>query len=129
MFLTSRMSAGHKNSLTFEVNGSKGSIAWDLERPNELQVYETGTAGFQNVMVTEATHPYAGAWWPPGHVLGWEHTFVHQYYEFLKGIAEQRQPAPSFLDGLRNHEVLDAIARAAAEKRWVEVERAREAQA
>lgn len=131
LFLTSRMSAGHKNSLTFEVNGSKGSIAWDLERPNELQVYEAGggTAGFQNVMVTEATHPYVGAWWPPGHVLGWEHTFVHQYYEFLKGIATRRQPAPSFLDGLRNHEVLDAIAMAAAQKRWVEVPRMKEANA
>lgn len=130
LFLTSRMSAGHKNRLAIEVNGSKGSLRWDLERLNELEVYEAGkSAGFQNVMVTEASHPYAGAWWPPGHVLGWEHTFVHQYYEFLKGIAEQRQPAPSFLDGLRNHEVLDAIARAAAERRWVEVPRAREAEA
>jgi predicted dehydrogenase len=131
LFLTSRMSAGHKNSLAFEVNGSKGSLAWDLERPNELQVYYTGgsVAGFQNVMVTESSHPYVGAWWPPGHVLGWEHTFIHQYYEFLKGIAEKRQPEPSFLDGLRNHEVLDAIEQAAAERRWVDVPRAKEANA
>lgn len=132
LFLTSRMAAGHKNRLAVEVNGSKGSLRWDLERLNELEVYtagDGGAAGFRNVMVTEASHPYAGAWWPPGHVLGWEHTFVHQYYEFLKGIAEQRQPAPSFLDGLRNHEVLDAVAQAAVEKRWIEVPRARGAEA
>jgi len=132
LFLTSRMAAGHKNRLAVEVNGSKGSLRWDLERLNELEVYTAGdgsAAGFRNVMVTEASHPYAGAWWPPGHVLGWEHTFVHQYYEFLKSIAEQRQPAPSFLDGLRNHEVLDAVAQAAVEKRWIEVPRARGAEA
>lgn len=131
LFLTSRMSAGHKNRLAFEVNGSKGSLAWDLERLNELHVYEAGgsVAGFRNVMVTEPGHPYAGAWWPAGHVLGWEHTFIHQYYEFLKGIAEKRQPAPSFLDGLRNHQVLDAIERAALEKRWIEVPQTKEANA
>lgn len=127
LFLTSRMSAGHKNCLAFEVNGSQGSLMFDLERMNELEVYFRGEQpeGFRTVMVTDAAaHRYIQNWWPPGHVLGWEHTFVHQYYEFLQGIMGGCQPAPSFLDGLRNQEVLDAIEVAAREKRWVAVSRA-----
>ena len=126
LFLTSRMSAGHKNYLTFEVNGSQGSLVFNLERMNELEVYFRGEQpeGFRTVMVTDAAyHRYITNWWPPGHVLGWEHTFVHQYYEFLQAISGGYQASPSFLDGLRNQEVLDAIEVAAREKRWVPVSR------
>ncbi len=117
------MSAGHKNSLGFEVNGSQGSIRFDLERLNELEVYFASdpaeTSGFRTVMVTELCHPYLSHWWPPGHVIGWESTFVHQYCELLKAIAGDYQPAPSFYDGLKAQEILDAIGQAAAERRWV----------
>jgi len=127
LFLTSRMSAGHKNCLTFEVNGSQGSLSFNLERMNELEVYFRGERpeGFRTVMVTDAAeHRYIKNWWPPGHVLGWEHTFVHQYYELFQAITGGCQPAPGFLDGLRNQEALDAIEVAAREKRWVTVNRA-----
>jgi predicted dehydrogenase len=127
LFLTSRMSAGHKNCLTFEVNGSLGSLSFNLERLNELEVCFRGEQpeGFRTVMVTDAAeHRYIKNWWPPGHVLGWEHTFVHQYYEFFQAITGGYQPAPSFLDGLRNQEVLDAIEVAAREKCWEPVNRA-----
>ncbi len=124
LFGTSRMSAGHKNSLGFEINGSKGSIIFDLERLNELQVYFAGdseTEGFRTVMATDARHPYVNHWWPPGHIIGWEHTFVHQYFEFIQAVASGKPVEPSFHDGWRVHLLLDAIERAAREKRWVKV--------
>jgi predicted dehydrogenase len=125
IFETSRMSAGHKNALAFEVNGSKRSILFDLERLNELRFYTTSAPkevnGFQTIMVTEPCHQYIKNWWPPGHVLGWEHTFVHQYYEFLKAIAHHAASSPSFYDGMKNREVLMAIETAAVEKRWTKV--------
>ena len=133
VFFTSRMSAGHKNALGFEVNGSEGSLIFDLERLNELQVWFASdpgeTRGFRTVPVTESSHPYIKSWWPPGHMLGWEHTFVHQYYEFIRAAAAGNHVAPSFLDGLRNQQVLDAVAQAALEKRWVQVPAAQEASA
>ena len=133
VFFTSRMSAGHKNSLGFEVNGSEGSLVFDLERLNELQVWFASdapeTRGFRTVPVTESSHPYIKSWWPPGHMLGWEHTFVHQYYEFIRAAAAGSDVTPSFLDGLRNQQVLDAVAQAALEKRWVQVPAAQEASA
>ncbi len=123
VFATSRMAAGHKNALGFEVNGSRGSVIFDLERLNELQVYFTSdpreAQGFRTVMVTQSEHKYIQSWWPPGHIIGWEHTFVHQYYEFLNAIAAGEGGSPSFEDGHRAQQVLDAIERAAAEKRWV----------
>jgi predicted dehydrogenase len=126
LFGTSRMSAGHKNGLSFEVNGSRGSLMFDLERLNELQVYFAGDAadvqGFRTISATGPQHDYIAAWWPPGHVLGWEHTFIHQYYEFLKAIASAAPTEPSFYDGLRTQQVLDAVETAAAEKRWIPVE-------
>ncbi|MCC7016203.1 MAG: Gfo/Idh/MocA family oxidoreductase [Rhodospirillales bacterium] len=125
LFGTSRMSAGHRNSLGFEVNGSRGSLIFDLERLNELQVYfgsdSAETQGFRAVMATQPEHRYMKSWWPPGHVIGWEHTFVHQYYEFLKAIAEDGKPSPDFSDGLRAQRVLDAVAAAADGRRWVKI--------
>jgi len=122
----SRLCAGRKNYNRFEINGSKGSVAFDLERMNELQVYFTDDAknvqGFRDVMVTEpGVHPYIHGWWPPGHIIGYEHTFVHAIYDFLEAIASGKKAKPDFEDGVRNQAVLEAWARAARTKRWVKV--------
>jgi predicted dehydrogenase len=122
----SRFATGRKNYNRFEINGSKGSIAFNLERLNELEVYLTGddpaVQGFHDVMVTDGRHhPYVGHWWPPGHIIGYEHTFVHTVYDLLEAIAKNKVPTPNFEDGVKNQKVLDAIEKAAATKRWVTV--------
>jgi predicted dehydrogenase len=112
----SRVATGRKNGLTIEVYGSEGSLAFDLERLNELQVLD-GTSdpqGMRRVLVTEKEHPYLEAWWPPGHVLGWDHTFTSQAADFLTAIASGNDPSPSFADGLRVQRVLAAIEASAA---------------
>lgn len=105
----SRVAAGRKNAFTIEVYGSHGSLAFDLERLNEL-VVDTGD-GARRVLVTEADHPYLGAWWPPGHILGWDSTFVSQAADLVAAIDEGRDPVPGFADGLAVQRVLDAIER------------------
>ncbi len=119
----SRFAPGRKNYNRFEINGSRGSIAFDLERMNELEIYtEDGPdSGFRTVLVTDAAHPYVDAWWPPGHILGYEHTFVHTLVDFLRGVASGTSPAPSFADGVHNQRVLDAIERSSASRRWESV--------
>ena len=125
LFETSNMSAGRKNALFFEINGSKGSIKFDLESLNELEVYfeedEEIVQGFRKIIVTQPSHQYIKHWWPSGHILGWEHSFVHQVYEFLKAVEEDYMPSPGFYDGMKCQEVVDAIARADIEKKWVKV--------
>jgi predicted dehydrogenase len=110
----SRMATGRKNSLSLEVYGDRGSLSFDLERLNELQVLESGGSGLQRVLVTEADHPYLAAWWPPGHVLGWDSTFTSQAADFLTAIATGADPSPSFADGLAVQRVLAAIEASAA---------------
>jgi predicted dehydrogenase len=116
-FEATRYAAGRKNALRIELNGSAGSLAFDLERLNELEFYDgadpSATAGFRRILVTEAAHPYLSGWWPPGHILGWEHTFTHQANDLLTAIAEGAQPEPSFADGLAVQRVLDAVQRSA----------------
>jgi predicted dehydrogenase len=121
-----RLAAGRKNYNRFEINGSKGSIAFDLERMNELEVYKTSDPasqqGFKTILVTEpAHHPYVGAWWPPGHIIGYEHTFIHTVHDLLEGIADGKNPRPSFEDGVKNQRVLLAWEKSFAAKRWVKV--------
>jgi len=120
-----RMAPGRKNFNRFEINGSRGSLAFDLERMNELEVYfesdPAATRGFRRILVTESVHPYVKAWWPPGHIIGYEHTFTHTVFDLLEGIADNRVPTPNFVDGVRNQLVLDAIERAARRQRWVQV--------
>jgi predicted dehydrogenase len=118
-----RFAPGRKNYNRFEVNGSKGSLAFNLERMNELELYveEGSDSGFRTVQVTDAQHPYMQGWWPPGHIIGYEHTFTHTVYDFLLAIDEGRTPSPSFEDGVRNQKVLDAIERAASSRRWEKV--------
>ncbi|GAA5145430.1 Gfo/Idh/MocA family oxidoreductase [Nocardioides marinquilinus] len=114
-FEATRFATGRKNAMRIELNGSAGSLAFDFEAMNELDVYD-GTvpardAGFRRVLVTEPDHPYAGAWWPPGHGLGYEHTFVHQVADFVRDVATGTAPSPSFDDGLQVQRVLDAVER------------------
>jgi predicted dehydrogenase len=116
-----RMAPGCKNGMRIELNGSAGSIAFDLERLNELRVHDAGgpADGFCEVLVTNPGDPYLAQWWPPGHVLGWEHTFIHQCQDLMAAIADGRQPSPSFADGLAVQLVLGAIERSSAERRFV----------
>jgi predicted dehydrogenase len=113
-----RFATGRKNAMRIELNGSAGSIAFDFESMNELHVYDgTGPsrdAGFRRVLVTEPDHPYTGAWWPPGHGLGYEHTFVHEIADFVRDVAAGTPPTPSFADGLQVQRVLDAVERSSA---------------
>ncbi|MBV7672245.1 MULTISPECIES: Gfo/Idh/MocA family protein [Streptomyces] len=117
-FEATRMAAGRKNALRLEINGQLGSIAFDLERLNELSFHDhtepATSAGFRRILVTEPEHPYLEAWWPPGHGLGYEHTFVHQARDVVRTISEGRAPVPSFADGLQVQRVLAAVEESAA---------------
>ncbi|GLV79159.1 Gfo/Idh/MocA family protein [Streptomyces hygroscopicus] len=112
-FEASRFAAGRKNSLRIELNGDHGSLAFDLERLNELSFHDhtepAADSGFRRILVTEPEHPYLEAWWPPGHALGYEHTFVHQARDMVLAVAEGTAPAPSFEDGLQVQRVLAAV--------------------
>ncbi len=124
-FEATRFALGRKNAMRLEVNGSKASLAFDFEAMNELQWYEgTGTeAGFRRILVTEPQHPYVGAWWPPGHLLGYEHTFTHEVADLLDAIGAGTDPEPGFDDGLRVQRVLAAVEKSAAEEaNWTSVE-------
>jgi len=124
-----RFAPGRKNANTFEINGERGSIAFNLERLNELEVYLEGTSpkeaqGFRNVLVSESFHPFWEHWWPQGHIIGWEHTFVHELAHFLDAIVNDKDVAPygaTFEDGYKNAVICDAIAQSAREGRRVEI--------
>ena len=117
-FEVSRVAAGRKNALRVELNGTAGSLSFDLERLNELEFHDHATdaaeAGFRRILVTEQDHPYLEAWWPPGHGLGYEHTFVHQARDLVHAVATGTGPAPSFADGLQVQRVLAAVEESAA---------------
>lgn len=119
----SRFATGRKNYNRFEINGSKGSIVFDLERMNELELYieEGPNSGFRTILATDAQHPYIAGWWPPGHIIGYEHSFTHTVLDLLKAVAEQKIPTPNFEDGVQTQKVLDAIEKAAANKTWEKV--------
>ncbi|GAA4578084.1 Gfo/Idh/MocA family oxidoreductase [Planotetraspora phitsanulokensis] len=126
-FEATRFASGRKNSLRIEINGSDGSLYFDFEAMNELWFHDhtlpPEEAGFRRILVTEGGHPYAGAWWPPGHALGYEHAFTHEVKDFLQAIATGTDPTPSFADGLRVQQVLAAVEKSAADgSRFVTVE-------
>ncbi|HIZ37996.1 MAG TPA: Gfo/Idh/MocA family oxidoreductase [Candidatus Ruania gallistercoris] len=125
-FEATRYAWGRKNALRVEISGSEGAIAFDLERLNELEYFDASddprTGGFRRILVTETSHPYIAAWWPPGHGLGYEHGFTHQVVDLVTALAAGEQPEPSFADGLAVQRVLDAVASsAAAGSTWVDV--------
>ncbi|MCZ4124563.1 Gfo/Idh/MocA family protein [Streptomyces sp. H39-S7] len=125
-FEATRFAAGRKNALRIELNGSEGSLAFDFESMNDLWFHDhtadARTAGFARILVTEPDHPYAGAWWPPGHLLGYEHTFTHEIRDFVQAIGDGSDPAPSFADGLQVQRVLAAVEASARDaSRWTPV--------
>jgi len=116
-FEATRFASGRKNGMAIEVNGEKASLRFEFESMNELWVHDHTVdgkdAGFRRVMVTEGDHPYVEGWWPPGHVLGYDHTFTHEFRDFVLDIVNDRAPEPSFADGLYVQRVLDAVERSA----------------
>jgi predicted dehydrogenase len=127
---SSRFATGRKNFNTWEVNGEKGSISFNMERLNELEVYlpEEGkgdATGFQQVLVTEASHPYLDVWWPQGHIIGWEHTFVHELHHFIDAVVNDKEVGPlcaTFEDGYRNAVICDAITESARTGNRVQIQ-------
>jgi len=121
-----RFATGRKNGLRVELNGSLGSVAFNFERMNELEFYDatvpTSEQGFSRILVTEPDHPYMAAWWPPGHPIGYEHSFTHEFRDLIAAIAAGEDPTPSFADALQVQLVLDAVERSAAVSAWVPVE-------
>jgi len=124
-FEATRFANGHKNTNCIEINGSDGSLIFNLERLNELQFFSRKdpdcARGFRTILVTEPGHPYISGWWPPGHTIGWEHTFVHEVVDLMDCIAKRRMPQPNFEDGYRCQLVLDAVERSVKEGKWVKV--------
>lgn len=128
-FEATRYATGRRNGLRIELNGTAGTLAFDLERLNELEFHDgtlpAAEQGFTRILVTEPEHPYLSAWWPAGHLLGYEHAFTHQARDLLAGIAEGRSPAATFADGLAAQRVLDAVARSAQHGTWTSPEHER----
>jgi predicted dehydrogenase len=122
-----RFALGRKNQITLEINGSKGSLAFDLEDMNRLQFYDNTNApdrqGFRDILVTQPgnIHPYVGRWWPPGHIIGYEHTFVHTVSDFVNACVDGKPVQPTFEDGMRNQRVLEAVEESANKRQWVKV--------
>jgi len=122
-FEASRFALGRKNAMRFEINGSKGSLAFDFESMNVLEHYDgrvpAAETGFARILVTEPTHPYLSAWWPPGHGLGYEHGFTHQVIDVVNAIAAGSVARPTFSDGLHVQWALAAVeASSAANSSW-----------
>ncbi|HXE43019.1 MAG TPA: Gfo/Idh/MocA family oxidoreductase [Candidatus Baltobacteraceae bacterium] len=122
-----RYALGRKNHIEIEVNGSKGSIYFDFEDMNQLKFYNgadpADRRGFRDIQVTErdGIHPYIANWWPPGHGLGYEHTFVHAIADFVNACAEGKSVQPTFEDGLKNQQVLAAVEESSAKGKWAKV--------
>lgn len=125
VFEATRFAGGNRNGNRFEINGEKGSIRWDLENMNNLEVYwaddDPGLQGFRTINCTEAHHPFAGRYWPPGHIIGYEHTFINLLYELMNSITTGKNSSPTFEDGVRNQAVLEAVEKSAETGNWVSV--------
>ncbi|MFP3459526.1 Gfo/Idh/MocA family oxidoreductase [Arthrobacter globiformis] len=125
VFEATRFALGRKNAMRLELNGTKGSLAFDFEDMNSLSFYDAAEepdAGFRRIQVTEPEHPYTGNWWPVGHGLGYEHVFTHQVVDLINAISEERQPSPSFAEALQVQKVLAAVeASASDDSRWQKV--------
>jgi len=121
-FEATRFATGRKNFNRFEINGSKGSVVFNLERMNELDFFsvddEGPTQGFRNILATESSHRFAGNWWPPGHIIGYEHTFTHQMVDLLTAIRDDTPTYPTFADGLKVQKVLEAVDASVEKDAW-----------
>ncbi len=122
-----RMALGRKNHIAVEINGSKGSLSFDFEDMNRLKFFNGMDAqdrqGFRDILVTQQNgiHPYVGQWWPPGHILGYEHTFVHTAADFVNACIDRKPVQPTFEDGLKNQMVLAAVEESVKTGKWVKV--------
>ena len=126
-FEATRFATGRKNGLTVEISGDKGALFFDLEDLNSLHFYDRTAPedrqGFTKIFVTEGVHPYLSAWWPAGHMLGYEHGFVHQAKDLVEGIAAGTDPHPTFAEGLSVQRVLAAVEQSSAnDSRWVRID-------
>ena len=124
-FEATRFAGGNRNGNRIEINGEKGSIRWNMEKMNELDVYfhndEPGLQGFRTVSCTEEIHPFAGSYWPAGHIIGYEHTFINLIADMLSSLDKGENPEPNFVDGVRNQAVLAAVEQSSETKRWISV--------
>jgi predicted dehydrogenase len=124
-FEASRFAVGRKNHHRWEINGSKGSVIFNLERMNELEYYNEedpdDLKGFRVIQATDGSHPYAGRFWPVGHIIGYEHTFVNLVADALTAMAENRSISPNFVDGYENQRVLDAVERSSESRGWIKL--------
>lgn len=124
-FEATRFASGRKNFNRIEINGSEGTLVFCFERMNELELYSRGdpehARGFRTILATESVHPYVGNWWPPGHVLGYEHTFVHEVADFVTAVANDKPIAPDFVDGLKVQCVLAAVEESLEKRTWAKV--------
>ena len=120
-----RFAQGHKNDLSLEINGERGSLRFSLERINELEYYNAedaeGLQGFRTIQCTEGCHPYIEHWWPAGHVIGYEHTFVHELYGFVQSVCRNEPASPGFEEGVACCQVMEAVERSILERCWVSV--------
>src|SRR5258706_8280001 len=122
-----RFALGRKNGIQLEINGSKGSLYFDFEGMNRLKYYNNADPadrkGFRDIIVTEGggVHPYAGHWWPPGHIIGYEHTFVNSFADFVNAVVDGKSVQPTFEDGLANQIVLEAVEESAKTRKWVKL--------
>ena len=125
VFEATRFATGRKNAIRIEINGSRGSLAFDFEDMNVLELFDASepdeTAGFRRILVTEPGHPYVSAWWPAGHGLGYEHGFTHQVVDLVQAIADGTDPSPSFADGLQVQRVLAAVETSSDTRTWQEI--------
>ena len=126
VFEATRFSAGHKNDLFIEVSGDRGSVRFSFERMNELQYYSAddaeGLQGFRLIQASEGGHPYMSHWWPVGHVIGYEHTFVHEMYEFVQSIVKDTPTCPDFADGVECSRVIEAVELSAQRRSMVDID-------
>ena len=124
-FEATRFAPGRRNYNSIEIYGSKGAVMWNQEDMNVFHYFnrsDPDTAqGFRRIHATDGGHPYTDAWWPTGHIIGYEHLFVHEVYEFLSNLKKKRQPYSTFEDAVKCQKVLDAVEKASASKRWQSV--------
>jgi predicted dehydrogenase len=125
LFESTRYARGHKALYTFEINGENGSLKWDLHDLHRLEYFDHAVEGpmrgWQSIHVSDSDHPYMGNWWVPGLNIGYEHSFIHQVADFLKGLETGNPAGPTFRDALETQKVCDAVLKSATSQQWEQV--------